>query len=230
MKFHPFAQKFPLLHGAEWDEFKESISKDGFNTVPILFRIKNGEEEGLDGRNRWKACEELGIAPTVKEIKIEDDEVKDLIIRLNLRRRQLDPVSRAAIIADLLSEGKTYRQVADTMGVSAATVSRDAESVSRETGNGQHPSPRRKLKSEKPKKKRRLSQENLEFDWAGYSGALGKMFVLISELADRFKFNGTPYASALDKKLREYNKAFKDAYRQFAKKDPPLEAFEKCQK
>ena len=230
MKFHPFSEKFPLLVGKDWEEFKQSISQDGFNTVPILFRVKDGEEEGLDGRNRWKACEELGIAPIIKEIKVEDEEVKELIIRLNLRRRQLDPASRAAIVADLLSEGKTYRQVADTVGVSPATVSRDAEAVSRETENGQHPSPRRKPKKEKPKRKRRPSQESLEFDWAGYSGALGKMFVLINELADRFKFNGTPYASALDKKLREYNKAFKEAYKQFAKKDPPLEAFERCQK
>jgi len=52
----------------------------------------------IDGRNRMKACLDLGIEPPVKEYDEEID-VYRYIINKNLRRRDLTPDQRAAIAA-----------------------------------------------------------------------------------------------------------------------------------
>jgi transposase-like protein len=125
MDFHPFAEKFPLLEGDEWEAFKESIRQTNGPEQPVLYRLVEGKQQGIDGRNRNKACEELGIPCRFEEITLEDDDVKAYIIRRNIRRRHMSKELRQEIILELHEDGKSTRQIAETLGVSNATVSRD---------------------------------------------------------------------------------------------------------
>src|SRR4051812_30055561 len=102
VKFHPFAELFPLLEGDEWEAFKDGIKQtDGNKEQPIIVRMVDGQPEGLAGRNRYRACKELGIEPTVKVVKLNDEDVEAFILRDNVHRRHLTPETRKAIVAEL---------------------------------------------------------------------------------------------------------------------------------
>ena len=47
LKFHPFADKFPPIEGAEWEAFKESIRLTGGPEKAVEYRMKDGVREGL---------------------------------------------------------------------------------------------------------------------------------------------------------------------------------------
>jgi ParB-like chromosome segregation protein Spo0J len=91
---HPAAEMFPLLEGKDYDELKAAIAAHGLS-VPI---VKKGSVI-LDGRNRLRACEELGIEPQFTEYD-GNDEIA-LIVSMNLLRRHLTDDQRVAILAKL---------------------------------------------------------------------------------------------------------------------------------
>jgi hypothetical protein len=133
MEWHPFAEKFPLLEGAEWEAFKASIKATGRNEQPITYRMVRGRKQGLDGRNRYRACQELGIKPRMEKVFLSDGQVKDYIIRRNVHRRHLTPELRREIVGELRQEGKSTREIADIVGVSNATVARDLDGTHKQS-------------------------------------------------------------------------------------------------
>lgn len=133
---HPFADKFPMIEGEEWERFKNSIKETKGNKMqPIVYRMVNGKMEIVEGRNRYKACRELKIKPTLKRISLPDDEVEEYIRRANLYRRHLNKdAQRAFMAAELRAEGKSTREIAAAIGVSPATVRNDLNSLPVEGG------------------------------------------------------------------------------------------------
>jgi transposase-like protein len=126
MKCHPFASKFPIPEGAEWDTFVVSIKATrGNKDNPILYRMVDGQPQLLDGRCREKACKQLGIKPTYKRVQVADEEVVPFIIRQNITRRHLTPELRRQLVAELRSAGGSERQIAGTLNISPATAHRD---------------------------------------------------------------------------------------------------------
>lgn len=123
--WHPFAERFPRIEGAEWEAFKASIAKTKGNRVPVTYRMVGGKAEGLDGRNRLLACEELGIPCRMEEEIVPDAEVKDYILARNVHRRHLSAELRRELVAELRQDGKSERSIAESLGVSKATVHRD---------------------------------------------------------------------------------------------------------
>lgn len=139
---HPVADLFPLLDGEEFDELVADIKEHGLRE-PIIIDQHN---RIVDGRNRYRACVKLGIE--IRQVKAErrtltDDEARDLIVSLNLRRRHLTTTQRAAIAADMANLKQGGKQPADlpdavsqaaaakVMGVSERTA-RMAAKVRRE--------------------------------------------------------------------------------------------------
>lgn len=93
-EYHPCANLFPLMGEAEHQELKESISVSG-QREPILLL----DDQILDGRNRYRACLELGIDPVYREIECADP--LQYAIDLNLHRRHLNESQRAMVAAKI---------------------------------------------------------------------------------------------------------------------------------
>ena len=93
--FHEIADLFPLMRGPAFEELKASIA-DERQKLPIWLY----QGRIIDGRNRYRACRELGIEPVFAEW----DGVGSLVAfvqALNLTRRHLDDTHRAVVAVKL---------------------------------------------------------------------------------------------------------------------------------
>jgi hypothetical protein len=64
LTFHPLANIFPLLEGAEFDGLVADIKAHGQREPIALY-----EGQVLDGRNRLRACEMTGVAPPARDLR-----------------------------------------------------------------------------------------------------------------------------------------------------------------
>jgi len=89
MEFHPIANIFPLLMGPEYQEFIEDVRQNGLREPIQLY-----EGKILDGRNRYRACEEANVEPLFEQWQGKDP--IQFVLSMNLHRRHLDSSQRAA--------------------------------------------------------------------------------------------------------------------------------------
>ena len=92
MKIHSLSSIFPKLDDVSFQALKQDIYANGLRN-PII--IKN--KEVLDGQNRLRACEELGIDPVFQEY--EGDDLVEFVLAQNLHRRHLTAGQSATIVA-----------------------------------------------------------------------------------------------------------------------------------
>lgn len=90
-----YATLMPVLTSHEYNALKNSISKSNGNIVPITI---NQDHIILDGHHRYKACQELGLTPKIEVKEFTDPAYqKEVIIILNLNRRQLNDFQKAEL-------------------------------------------------------------------------------------------------------------------------------------
>ena len=97
MQTHPAADLFPLLEGPAFDALAADIAAHGVR-VPIVL---HPDGSVLDGRNRLRACEAVGVTPARETWTGELGTETDYVISLNLARRHLDESQRAMVAARL---------------------------------------------------------------------------------------------------------------------------------
>jgi hypothetical protein len=97
---HPIANIFPLLdeNSPAFKAFVEDIEKRGQQEQIWIF-----EGKILDGRNRYLACQRLGLEPKTR-VYLGDDPI-GFVLGVNLHRRHLDESQRAMVGAKLASLG-----------------------------------------------------------------------------------------------------------------------------
>ena len=109
--FHRFSEAFPLMEGEPFDQLVADIRDNG-QREPV--RTYRGEV--LDGRNRFLACEHLGVDPWLVESTARtDDEALAESISCNLHRRHLTTSQRAmvgAMLEPMFAELARERQLA----------------------------------------------------------------------------------------------------------------------
>ena len=132
MEFHEYAGIFPLLEGREFSELCADIKANG-QREPIWIY----EGKVLDGRNRFRACEAVGVVP--RTAAYTGDDALAFVISLNLHRRHMTESQRgmaAARIANLTKsdaanmghgatanlQSHTRAGAADMLSVSERTV------------------------------------------------------------------------------------------------------------
>jgi hypothetical protein len=105
-EFHAIASIFPLLDAGELEALVEDVRVHGLREPICLY-----EGKILDGRNRCKACEVVGIEPSTKVFIGTTLEAIDYVWSLNRNRRHLS--SSQAAIADAKRERmyETYKSV-----------------------------------------------------------------------------------------------------------------------
>jgi len=134
MKPHPYSEIFPPMEGAEFDSLVEDIKIRGLAQPIVLY---GGEI--LDGRNRARACEKLGIK--TKTVEYSGNDPLGYVLSLNLNRRHLSESQRAMVAAKIamLPQGRpsqkanlpvlpTQSKAAESVRVSERSV-RDARKV-----------------------------------------------------------------------------------------------------
>jgi ParB-like chromosome segregation protein Spo0J len=118
-------QLFPTLTDEEYAALKADIAERGV-MVPIEL-----DENGciLDGHHRVRAWTELraegvkvGDYPRVIRVSMTEEQKRNHVRKLNILRRHLSRTQRDTVIAEMLQDGMSTRQVAEVVGVSKSTV------------------------------------------------------------------------------------------------------------
>jgi hypothetical protein len=120
VQFHPAAELFPLMEGAEFDALVADIKKHR----GLRERIKLLGEKILDGRNRYLACLAAGVRPTFEHLSAV--EPVDYVCGANLYRRHLSAEQKRDLITKLLKAepSKSNRQIAEQTRTSHPKVAR----------------------------------------------------------------------------------------------------------
>lgn len=129
-EIHPAADLFPLMTDSELDSLKENIAAHG-----LLEPIWLYEGKILDGRNRYRACIELGIEVMTRDY-VGDSPVA-FVWSLNGARRQLSKSELAAVAVEMLAplqEEAKKRQVAHLKQGNEIPVTPKVEERENETG------------------------------------------------------------------------------------------------
>jgi ParB-like chromosome segregation protein Spo0J len=95
MKKHRF-NIFPEAKDEDFKELLEDIRANGFDeTMPII----TYQGDILDGWNRWRACEILGIKPSIVDFDYGDSEALAYTLRTN-KRRNMPSGQKAALAVE----------------------------------------------------------------------------------------------------------------------------------
>jgi N6-adenosine-specific RNA methylase IME4/ParB-like chromosome segregation protein Spo0J len=96
-EYHEVANIFPLMQGEEFDALKADIAANGLREAIWLHQ----DGSIIDGRNRYRACCELGAEPQYRTWNGSGSLVA-FVVSLNLHRRHLTPIQRAGVAVDIL--------------------------------------------------------------------------------------------------------------------------------
>ncbi len=107
--WHPAAKAFPLMAGAEFDQFVEDIRVNGLRKPIEIYEGDNWPEahgKGIDGRNRFAACARLGIEPAVRYVTDDDigPSITAYIVSTNIARRHLTSSQAAMVAIELIDQ------------------------------------------------------------------------------------------------------------------------------
>jgi hypothetical protein len=92
-QIHPLAEIFPLMNEKEFEKLVADIKTNG-----VIEALWMSDGKVIDGRNRLRACQQLGITPSTREWDGKGS-LLEFIISLNLHRRHLKERQRAMIAA-----------------------------------------------------------------------------------------------------------------------------------
>ena len=93
--FHPAASVFPLMSDEEYEGLIADIRRNGLREP-----IWTLDGKILDGRNRYRACQEAKIEPRFQELNGQGSPM-DFVLSMNLHRRHLNESQRALVGARL---------------------------------------------------------------------------------------------------------------------------------
>jgi ParB-like chromosome segregation protein Spo0J len=126
-KIHPHANIFPMMEEDEIQMLVDSIKANGQRNFIRL------DHKGriVDGRNRWVACQRVGVKPRTRQLQRQNNAntLTDIIIE-NLERRHLTTVQRA-VVAELIATAKrggkndgklSLKEAADKVKIDRSTV------------------------------------------------------------------------------------------------------------
>jgi hypothetical protein len=103
---HPLAELFPLMTGADFEALVDDIQTNGQHHPVVTLDGKI-----LDGRNRYRACMQIGIEPRMEEFRGPGTPYA-YVVSVNLHRRHLNEVQRGMIatrMANLSREANLKR-------------------------------------------------------------------------------------------------------------------------
>lgn len=128
MEFHPYAEIFPLIDDADFDQLADDIKAHGLREP-----IWTYEGQILDGRNRFMACAAAKVNPQFRQYTGTD--ALAFVLSLNVHRRHLTESQRAMAAAKIatLSKGSNQHtaRAASSQSEAAAAMHVSTDSVQR---------------------------------------------------------------------------------------------------
>ena len=133
---HPFADKFPLIEGSEFEDLVSDIKRNG-QREPVL--LNHDETVLIDGRNRYRACEAAGVSPKITTLPTNytETQILDLIISANIERRHLEKGQRSFLALDYEAAYAEANKVAQS-GNGKAKPHRESISVRADLTRNRH--------------------------------------------------------------------------------------------
>ena len=137
-EFHPLASIFPLIDGQAYQELIADVMRHGVREPVWLY-----EGQILDGRNRYRAAQAMGVECPTREYEGEDP--TGFVVSLNLHRRHLSESQRAMVagrLANLPQGANQHAQICAPSQSDAAellSVSRRSVQSAREVINNAPP-------------------------------------------------------------------------------------------
>ena len=139
VRFHEYANLFPMLEGKPRVELVEDIKANGMQEPIVMMGPVI-----LDGRNRYMCARDCGAE--IRAVQYEGDDPLGFIISKNLKRRHMTESQRAMVAAKLAklpkgsnqhttSGGPSQAQVSEMLSVGSRSVDR-AKTVVREGAPG----------------------------------------------------------------------------------------------
>jgi N6-adenosine-specific RNA methylase IME4/anti-sigma28 factor (negative regulator of flagellin synthesis) len=104
MEFHEAADIFPLMQGEEFENLVADVKRNGLLDDIVV----HNDGAILDGRNRYRACEEAGIEPRFRQW-IGSGSAIDFVVSANLHRRHLNE-SQRAMVAERIATLRKHRK------------------------------------------------------------------------------------------------------------------------
>lgn len=119
-EIHPAADIFPMMPDSEFTELKNDIDTHGLREPIVLC-----DGQLIDGRNRYKACMDLGIDPQWSELEDTSDPVA-FVMSANLHRRHLTASQRATCAAKVatLTRGRPSETNPQNCGITTDDAAR----------------------------------------------------------------------------------------------------------
>lgn len=124
LEAHPLAANFRLMNEEERESLKASITKNG-----LLEPIRLYDGRILDGRNRYKAAQTLGLKLTAAHFRDFTgtwSEAEDFVFATNASRRQMKGKDLENLIKRILEKNpyESDRAIAKLCGTSHVTVAK----------------------------------------------------------------------------------------------------------
>ena len=107
---HPAANIFPMMDAVSFQQLVDDIRVNGQRESCSTWK-----GQLIDGRNRWAACQVLGIEPEVGEYEDDNLDVVAFVLSANLHRRHLTESQRGLVavrVAELFKPAAKERQKA----------------------------------------------------------------------------------------------------------------------
>jgi len=122
MQIHPDAQRFRLMTEAELVALADDIAAHGLRE-PIV--LDHTGEFLVDGRNRKRACERVGVDPQCRKLE-PDVDIFAYVVSVNLHRRHLSADEQKALIIEIKERNPdlSNREIAKIAKVHQTTVNR----------------------------------------------------------------------------------------------------------
>jgi N6-adenosine-specific RNA methylase IME4 len=117
LRFHPLADIFPLMRGAEFDALVADIKANGLHECIALL-----DDQVLDGRNRYRACIAAGVDPLF--VPYRGDDPAAYVVSMNVARRHLSESQRAMVASKLATLKRGDNQHSPIGETSQATAAR----------------------------------------------------------------------------------------------------------
>lgn len=127
LEFHPFANLFPLIEGADFDNLVEDVRARGVHDPIDLWQGKI-----LDGRNRYRAAQAAGVEIGPQNLRHFRPELYgdplDYVLSKNLKRRHLDDRQRASIAGKIaqMARGRPSDAKAENPPIGGISVEKAA--------------------------------------------------------------------------------------------------------